>query len=183
MVVGVTIMTFDSMPRLVFRFKIFRKRGLLMNGKANEMTGWKENLTIFIFNGSGGSKNNKDLRTGVALSTRATFMGHIDAIRELGHCLQDGYGAKQNIAEGHRFFVQANARKLAAVLATVAPSALNSGSWLIWNPLLHHQHVAVTRCPLLSDFRCNVPAPESHSVNPFLSDWFLGCDGNPAPGL
>ncbi|KAL2536733.1 F-box protein [Forsythia ovata] len=109
-------------------------------------------------------------------------MGHIDAIRELGHCLQDGNGMKQNIVEGRRFFVQANARELATVLATAAPSALNSESWLTWNSLLHHLHVAVTRCPLLSDFGCNVPALESHPVNQFLSDWFSGCDGNPLPG-
>ncbi|KAL2508081.1 F-box protein [Forsythia ovata] len=103
-------------------------------------------------------------------------MGHIDAIRELGHCLQDSYEAKQNITEGHRFLVQANTQKLAAVLATATLSALNSGSWLTWNPLLHHHHVAITRCPLLSDFGCNVLAQESHPVNRFFSDWYSGCD-------
>ncbi|VVA35723.1 PREDICTED: F-box [Prunus dulcis] len=42
-------------------------------------------------NGSGGSQKEKDLRAGVALCTRATSLSHVDALRELGHCLQDGY--------------------------------------------------------------------------------------------
>ncbi|CAI0627291.1 unnamed protein product [Linum tenue] len=63
-------------------------------------------LAVIQFNGSGGSKSDKDLRAGVALCARAAFLGHIDALRELGHCLQDGYGVRQNIAEGRRFLVQ-----------------------------------------------------------------------------
>lgn len=140
-------------------------------------------LSVVQFNGSGGSKNDKDLRAGVALCARAAFLGHIDALRELGHCLQDGYGVKQNIAEGRRFLVQANARELATVLST-APSALtSSGSWLTWNPLPNHRHVVGSGCPLLSDFGCNVPAPEAHPANQFLTDWFSARGGNPGPGL
>ncbi|KAL2543467.1 F-box protein [Abeliophyllum distichum] len=171
----------------MIRFYCLRNRGsgasLMAKAAISSYAPALYSLAVIQFNGSGGSKNDKDLRAGVALCARAAFMGHIDAIRELGHCLQDGYGVKQNITEGRRFLVQANARELATVLATAAPSALNSGSWLTWNPLLHHRHVAVTRCPLLSDFGCNVPAPESHPANWFLSDWFSGCEGIPAPGL
>ncbi|OIT35888.1 PREDICTED: F-box protein At1g67340 [Nicotiana attenuata] len=140
-------------------------------------------LAVIQFNGSGGSKNDKDLRAGVALCARAAFLGHIDALRELGHCLQDGYGVKQNIVEGRRFLVQANARELATVLSTT-PSALTSGGWLTWNPLPHHRHpVAGTGCPLLSDFGCNVPAPESHPANRFLTEWFSSEGGVPGSGL
>ncbi|XP_019053946.1 PREDICTED: F-box protein At1g67340-like [Nelumbo nucifera] len=57
-------------------------------------------LAVIQFNGSGGSKNDKDLRADIALCARATFLSHIDALRELDHCLQDGYGVRQNIAEG-----------------------------------------------------------------------------------
>nr|DAD30562.1 TPA_asm: hypothetical protein HUJ06_009413 [Nelumbo nucifera] len=64
-------------------------------------------LAVILFNGSGASKNDKDLRANVALCARATFLGHIDALWELGHCLQDGYGVRQNITEGRRFLVQA----------------------------------------------------------------------------
>ncbi|KAL8532849.1 hypothetical protein ACS0TY_009162 [Phlomoides rotata] len=137
-------------------------------------------LAVIQFNGSGGSKNDKDLRAGVALCARAAFLGHVDALRELGHCLQDGYGVKQNIAEGRRFLVQANARELAIVLAA-NPSAVVPRSWLTCNPL---RHAAGGGCPLLSDFGCNVPAPEAHPANRFLSDWFsTRAAGVPGPGL
>ncbi|XP_057949583.1 F-box protein At1g67340-like [Malania oleifera] len=126
-------------------------------------------LAVIQFNGSGGSKTDKDLRAGVALCARAAFLGHVDALRELGHCLQDGYGVRQNIVEGRRFLVQANARELAAVLS-VAPS---TRSWLAWNVQSHlnslnprSRHVNGTGCPLLSDFGCNVPAPEAHPASP-----------------
>lgn len=139
-------------------------------------------LAVIQFNGSGGSKNDKDLRAGVALCARAAFLGHIDALRELGHCLQDGYGVRQNVAEGRRFLVQANARELAAVLSTT-PAAITSNSWLTWNPLPHHRHVVGSGCPLLSDFGCNVPVPEAHPASQFLTDWFAGRSGIPGPGL
>ncbi|PPD71311.1 hypothetical protein GOBAR_DD31807 [Gossypium barbadense] len=119
-------------------------------------------LAVIQFNGSGGSKNDKDLRAGVALCARAAFLGHIDALRELGHCLQDGYGVRQNVAKGRRFLVQANARELATVLSSAA---------------------AVPGCPLLSDFGCNVPAPEAHPSSKFLAEWFGARGGIPGPGL
>lgn len=137
-------------------------------------------LAVVQFNGSGSSKNDKDLRAGVALCARAAFLGHVDALRELGHCLQDGYGVKQNVAEGRRFLVQANARELASFLAA-APSAVVPSSWLTWNP---QRHVAGSGCPLLSDFGCNVPTPEAHPANRFLADWFSDQAGNtPGSGL
>lgn len=137
-------------------------------------------LAVIQFNGSGGTKSDKDLRAGVALCARAAFLGHVDALRELGHCLQDGYGVKQNIAEGRRFLVQANARELAIVLAA-NPSAVVPRSWLTCNT---HRHAAGGGCPLLSDFGCNVPAPEAHPANRFLSEWFSGRNGGiPGPGL
>ncbi|KAA8533311.1 hypothetical protein F0562_033156 [Nyssa sinensis] len=139
-------------------------------------------LAVIQFNGSGGSKNHKDLRAGVALCMRAAFLGHIDALRELGHCLQDGYGIRQNIVEGRRFLVQANTRELAAVLS-MPPSALTSTSWLTWNPLPHHRHMMGSGCPLLSDFGCNVPAPEAHPASRFLTEWFATRHEAPGPGL
>ncbi|XP_047319002.1 F-box protein At1g67340-like [Impatiens glandulifera] len=69
-------------------------------------------LAIIHFNGSGGTKNNKDLRAGFSLCARAAFLGHVDALREIGHSLQDGYGVRQNISYARRFLLQANARDL-----------------------------------------------------------------------
>ncbi|XVF02758.1 hypothetical protein REPUB_Repub04eG0201500 [Reevesia pubescens] len=144
-------------------------------------------LAVIQFNGSGGSKNDKDLRAGVALCARAAFLGHIDALRELGHCLQDGYGVWQNIAEGRRFLVQANARELAAVLSSAAASNIPTRSWLAWSPhpIPHpnHRHRTVSGCPLLSDFGCNVPAPEMHPASRFLTEWFGARGGMPGSGL
>ncbi|KVH87500.1 Protein kinase, catalytic domain-containing protein [Cynara cardunculus var. scolymus] len=65
--------------------------------------------------GSGGLKNDKDLRAGVALYARAAFLGHADAMRELGQCLQDGYGVRKNVEEGRRLLVQANVRELSSL--------------------------------------------------------------------
>jgi TPR repeat protein len=48
-------------------------------------------LGVIQFNGSGGTKTEKDLKAGVALCARAASLGHLDAMRDLGHCLQDGY--------------------------------------------------------------------------------------------
>ncbi|KAI3426801.1 uncharacterized protein J3R85_009674 [Psidium guajava] len=159
-------------------------------------------LAVIQFNGSGGSKNDKDLRAGVALCARAAFLGHVDAMRELGHCLQDGYGVRQNVAEGRRFLVQANARELATVLsspsaAAAAASLLSTRAWLAWNSShaqpphqqQNHQHhplrhaVAGTGCPLLSDFGCNVPAPEAHPANRFMAEWFAARGSSAGPGL
>ncbi|THG09256.1 hypothetical protein TEA_011781 [Camellia sinensis var. sinensis] len=65
-------------------------------------------LAVIQFNGSGGSKTDKDLRAGVALCARAAYLGHVDALRELGHCLQDGYGARKNVTQGLQNHQQRN---------------------------------------------------------------------------
>ncbi|KAJ6764221.1 MYND DOMAIN-CONTAINING [Salix koriyanagi] len=134
-------------------------------------------LAVIQFNGSGGSKTDKNLRAGVALCARASILGHVDALRELGHCLQDGYGVPQNIVEGRRLLVQANAKEL----------ALSLRSMLSWKPQqqqqqieqqqnLHHacsvMGATITSCPLLSDFGCSLPAREEHPANQFLREWF-----------
>ncbi|KAG6480129.1 F-box protein At1g67340-like [Zingiber officinale] len=125
-------------------------------------------LAIVQFNGSGGSKAHKDLRAGVSLCARAAFLGHVDALRELGHCLQDGYGIRRNTAAGRRLLVQANARELAAAV---------SSSWPEW---LEKRRLADPgEYSLLSDYGCSLPAPEPHPANRFLVEWF-GSRGAPA---
>ncbi|KAJ7566241.1 hypothetical protein O6H91_02G093700 [Diphasiastrum complanatum] len=74
-------------------------------------------LAIIQFNGSGGIRKDKDLKAGVALCARAATLGHVDAMRELGHCLQDGYGVARNVREGRRLLLEANAREAAAAVA------------------------------------------------------------------
>eukprot|EP01018_Ginkgo_biloba_P021530 Gb_35548 [translate_table: standard] len=72
-------------------------------------------LAVIQFNGSGGSRKDKDLKAGVVLCAKAAALGQVDAMRELGHCLQDGYGVKKNVAEGRRYLVEANAREAEVV--------------------------------------------------------------------
>ncbi|KAL1328578.1 hypothetical protein HN51_038415 [Arachis hypogaea] len=168
----------------MIRFYCLQNRGsgasLMAKAAMNSHARALYSLAVIQFNGSGGTKNDKDLRAGVALCARAAFLGHVDALRELGHCLQDGYGVRQNIAEGRRFLVQANARELAAVISAGAAAR----QWLTWNihPLRQFAGSAAG-CPLLSDFGCNVPMPEAHPASRFLSEWFAARDASPGPGL
>ncbi|KAL3025418.1 hypothetical protein AAZX31_04G178400 [Glycine max] len=144
-------------------------------------------LAVIQFNGSGGSKRDKDLRAGVALSARASLLGHIDALRELGHCLQDGYGVRQNVTEGRRLLVQANVRELAYVLRAVAPSRCYETSLLTWRALRcqrnNNNNNAVVACPLLSDYGYNVAVPEVQPANWFLREWFESGKGKLEEGL
>ncbi|KAL8208228.1 hypothetical protein R6Q57_007640 [Mikania cordata] len=131
-------------------------------------------LAIIQFNGSGGSKNVKDLIGGVILCARAAFLGHIDALRELGHCLKDGYGIGKNITEGQRFLIEANARELAAICSKHSSGFLSGHRLRGANP-------AVTCSHLISDFGFNLPPPKSHPSNRFLASWFV--DRIPDPAL
>ncbi|MCO5551368.1 hypothetical protein L7F22_004870 [Adiantum nelumboides] len=97
-------------------------------------------LAIIQFNGSGGSRKDKNLKNGASLCAKAASHGHVDAIRELGHCLQDGYGMTKNVAEGRRLLLEANAREAAAAVAA-SPRAFVETA-------LHLAHSTRTsRCP------------------------------------
>ncbi|XP_076930777.1 F-box protein At5g50450-like [Bidens hawaiensis] len=109
-------------------------------------------LALIQFNGSGGLKNDKDLRAGVALCARAACLGHVDALRELAHCLQDGYGVRKNVHQGRRLLVQANAREFASII----------------NVLKNNNKVK----PLV------LPLPIMHPVNKFMVEWFGENRGN-----
>ncbi|KAH9310122.1 hypothetical protein KI387_038033 [Taxus chinensis] len=159
-------------------------------------------LAVIHFNGSGGSKRDKNLKTGVILCAKAAALGHIDAIRELGHCLQDGYGVKKNVKEGRRFLIEANAREAeaAAKQSSAFPSTICksessrsngncSCSYLQqYRSQINKLDGSLENCTktqhaengfcngiggtLLSDFGCNVPPAKVHYANTFLVDWF-----------
>lgn len=138
-------------------------------------------LAVIQFNGSGGSKHDKDLRAGVALSARASLLGHLDALRELGHCLQDGYGVKQNISQGRKLLVHANLRELLLILRAVmlaSPSPPSSSSTPLTLSGLNDLSV-----PLLSDYGYNVTVREIHPANWFLREWFESGPGMLNEGL
>jgi hypothetical protein len=44
---------------------------------------------IIQFNGSGGSKDDHTLHAGAMLCAPTAALGHVDALGEMGHCLQD----------------------------------------------------------------------------------------------
>eukprot|EP01018_Ginkgo_biloba_P026671 Gb_12108 [translate_table: standard] len=153
-------------------------------------------LAVIQFNGSGGSKKDKDLKAGVALCARAASLGQIDAMRDLGHCLQDGYGVQRNITEGRRLLLEANAREATAAglnppltclqnalkITSSSEHHLNNVSNVkkdsnqLVNPEISQHPIFSflqrTCCSLLSDFGCNVPPAEPHIANKFLVDWF-----------
>ncbi|KAE8715995.1 F-box protein [Hibiscus syriacus] len=169
----------------MFRFYCLENRGggvsLMAKAAIKSHAPALYSLAIIQFNGSGGSKNEKDLRAGVALCARAAFLGHVDALRELGHCLQDGYGVRQHVIEGRRLLVQANARELASSLNTLVQRKTQQQHHRRLNYQYYNLKMG-SSCPL-SDFGCNVPAPEVHPVNSFLKEWFESEVGELAQGL
>lgn len=125
-------------------------------------------LAVIQFNGSGGSRTDKDLQAGVALCARAAFVGHVDALRELGHCFQDGYGIHQNITAGRRLLIQANAREFESLLKSLVKRQPNHHHH--YQGLNHEQYTCISGsgCSSMS----NEPASEGHPVNVFLKEWF-----------
>jgi TPR repeat protein len=133
-------------------------------------------LAVIQFNGSGGSKDDRDLRAGAALCARAASLGHVDALRELGHCLQDGYGVRRSVLDGRRLLIQANARELAAAAVAGAPPLRAGGSGKAAAAAAAAAAASRRHSCLLSDFGCRAAAAaaagEAHAANRFLVDWF-----------
>ncbi|KAI3671435.1 hypothetical protein L1987_87173 [Smallanthus sonchifolius] len=158
----------------MIRFYCLRNRGsgasLLAKAAIKSHAPALYSLALIQFNGSGGLKDDKDLRAGVALCARSAFLGHVDALRELGHCFQDGYGVRKNISEGRRLLVQANARELASVLRVYNIGAPNRMD---------------IEFGLFSDcgFNINLIGREMHPVNKFMVEWFGSRGENLGPGL
>ncbi|KAL6623238.1 hypothetical protein ACP70R_033117 [Stipagrostis hirtigluma subsp. patula] len=78
-------------------------------------------LAVIQFNGSGGSKDDR-------APPRRWPTAHVDALRELGHCLQQGYGLRRSVLDRRRLLIQANARELAAVVTAASASLLRAGA-------------------------------------------------------
>eukprot|EP00271_Cylindrocystis_brebissonii_P017103 TRINITY_DN4305_c0_g1_i1.p1 TRINITY_DN4305_c0_g1~~TRINITY_DN4305_c0_g1_i1.p1 ORF type:complete len:517 (+),score=46.99 TRINITY_DN4305_c0_g1_i1:543-2093(+) len=68
-------------------------------------------LAIMHFNASGAESSDRNLAAGVLLCISAAQRGHIEALREIGHCLQDGYGVARDVVEGRRLLLEANLRE------------------------------------------------------------------------
>ncbi|GBG67306.1 hypothetical protein CBR_g445 [Chara braunii] len=88
-------------------------RCLMMKAALQNHASALHSLSIIHFNGSsGGDRTAKNLTTAVNLCSKAAAAGHVEAMRELGHCLQDGYGVARNVMEGRRLLLEANAMEM-----------------------------------------------------------------------
>ena len=89
-------------------------------------------LAVMHFNGSGGRRRDKDPEAGAALCARGNLLFDcVSAKRELGHCLQDGFGVERDAALGAKLLAEAAAADAksgkgldAAVLAASAAAAI-----------------------------------------------------------
>ncbi|KAL8143942.1 hypothetical protein V2J09_016974 [Rumex salicifolius] len=136
-------------------------------------------LAVIHFNGSGGTKTNKNLRGGAALCARAASLGHVDALRELGHCLQDGYGVIRSVADGRRLLVQANAREL----ATSSRLKLIINRISCPRPGQDPRPFSRLELGLMSDLGCLASNSDPHPANRFLREWFEWKGGLSGQGL
>eukprot|EP00250_Pteridium_aquilinum_P026621 c33313_g1_i1 orf=2-496(+) len=155
-----------------------RKEGLEMMARAGRGShaGALHALAVIQFNGSGGGRMDKNLRAGVRLCARAAALCHVDAMRELGHCLQDGYGVPRNVLHGRRLILEANVRE-ASVATKCARSRVCLGCAKgvksksdSFHSLYKFIHTSGC-CSLLSDFGCSVPPPTLHIAHEFLLGW------------
>ncbi|XP_047064340.1 F-box protein At1g67340-like [Lolium rigidum] len=74
-------------------------------------------LAVIMFNGSGGTREDRNILAGAGLCSSAARLGHLEALRELGFCLIDGYGLNRSVMNGRRLLLQATARELSPVAA------------------------------------------------------------------
>lgn len=144
-------------------------------------------LAVIKFNGSGGFRKDKVLKAGVVLCAKAAAIGHLDAMRELGHCLQDGYGVKKNAEEGRKLLLEANAREAAAAREAYCcmhgfdyalsdgrnPGELNPSKNGSSTSSRHDRRRGNRRIASQSDFGCSAASPANfHAINAFLVEWF-----------
>ncbi|KAK1357942.1 HCP-like superfamily protein with MYND-type zinc finger [Heracleum sosnowskyi] len=135
-------------------------------------------LAIILFNGSGGSKETKNIRTACTLSALAAELGSIDALRELGYCFQDGYGLRKSLPSGQTLLIQAAALEVACTIRA-SPGPLGCESQLTTimslktfpsaNPGLGRAY--------WSETGFEMSPREKHPANRFLVEWFENGSG------
>ncbi|CAI5472648.1 unnamed protein product [Closterium sp. Yama58-4] len=95
-------------------------------------------------------RGNRKVGMGMLLCVAAAKAGHPDALRELGLCLQDGFGIKRSVAQGRLLLVEANLRELAnsgdkmaaaMVHRSLSPCLTIQGTLTVIHhqPATHHQ--------------------------------------------
>ncbi|XP_051190254.1 F-box protein At5g50450-like [Lolium perenne] len=71
-------------------------------------------LAVIMFNGSGGTREDRNILAGAGLCSCAARLGHLEALRELGFCLIDGFGVSRSVMNGRRLLLQATAWELSS---------------------------------------------------------------------
>ncbi|WOG99399.1 hypothetical protein DCAR_0518747 [Daucus carota subsp. sativus] len=143
-------------------------------------------LAIMQFNGSGGDKSSKDLLAGCALCARAGDLGHIDSIRELGYCYQDGYGVPRNLKGARSLLTRAAAMEVACCVRASSEDVIRKCETRLdaimsfktvpgANPGLGHAYWAGSGLQF--------SPRETHPANRFLLEWFaIQADSGSDPG-
>lgn len=173
--------------------KARRKRGASLLAAA-AVAGSKEahhTLAIMHFNGSGGRRKDKDPESGAELCARGNILfGSVAAKRELGHCLQDGFGVEQDVALGRKLLAEAakedadGAAMDAAVMAATAAAAVVEERLRKRNDI-NTLHAAIAAAAEVS--AAAKAAAEAHLTatpeNRFLLDWYGSAGHQLAPGI
>ncbi|XP_056685149.1 F-box protein At1g67340 isoform X2 [Spinacia oleracea] len=129
-------------------------------------------LAVIQFNGSGGAKSDRDIRAGIALSARAANFCHVGALRDLAHCLKNGYGIKQNKDKGRRLLFRASVRELSSVLRRVGSHG----------KIQKRHTTGGFGLGFGSDF-LSLLEPNPDPASRFLVEWFKLNEGELGPGL
>ena len=138
-------------------------------------------LAVMHFNGSGGRRRDKDPEAGAALCARGNILFDcVSAKRELGHCLQDGFGVEQDAALGAKLLAEAAAADAragrgldAAVLAASSAAAVVEERLRKRNDI-NTLNAAVAAAAEVAEAAKN--AAQAHltatTENRFLLDWY-----------
>lgn len=173
--------------------KARRKRGASLLAAA-AVAGSKEahhTLAIMHFNGSGGRRKDKDPESGAELCARGNILfGSVAAKRELGHCLQDGFGVEQDVALGRKLLAEAAKEDIDGAAMDTAVMAATAAAAVVEERLrkrndINTLHAAIAAAAEVS--AAAKAAAEAHltatPASRFLLDWY-GCAGHTlAPGI
>ena len=137
-------------------------------------------LAIMHFNGSGGRRKDKDPEAGAALCARGNILfNSVPAKRELGHCLQDGFGVERDVALGKKLLAEAAAEDTQTPAIDIAVSAATAAAAAVEERLRKRNDIntlqeAVTASREVSNAARAAAREHLHATpeNRFLLDWF-----------
>lgn len=148
-------------------------------------------LAIMHFNGSGGLRRDKDPEAGAALCARGNIVfNSVSAKRELGHCLQDGFGVEQDVALGKKLLQEAaaiddkNGKGLDAAVVAASKAAAEVEEALRKRNDINTLNAAIDAAAEVAEAAKS--AAEKHltatTTNRFLLDWYGECEKKLLPG-